>query len=74
MDGRENSERNHDIYIYTPVTQLAFKAVFHGIAQNMEWTGTGLILIYIFKCFAPQGFHSRKFYVQISTFTDDLNL
>ena len=41
----------------------------------MDWTGldgwtgqldwTGLILIYIFKCFAPQSFHSWKFYVQI---------
>ena len=42
----------------------------------MDWTGldgwtgldwTGLILIYIFECFALQSFHSRKFYVQIFT-------
>ena len=38
---------------------------------GLDWTvgldWTGLILIYIFKGFAPQSFHSRKFYVQIFT-------
>ena len=37
---------------------------------GLDWTGldwTGLTLICIFKCFAPQSFHSRKFYVQIFT-------
>ena len=36
---------------------------------GLDWTvgldWIGLILIYIFKCFAPQSFHSRKFCVQI---------
>ena len=64
-----------------------YDPLLNGIVQNMDWTGldwtglgwtgldswTGLILIYIFKCFAPQSFHSRRFYVQIFTFADDLN-
>ena len=38
---------------------------------GLDWTvgldWTGLILIYIFECFALQSFHSRKFYAQIFT-------
>ena len=35
---------------------------------GLDWTvGLDWILIYIFKCFAPQSFHSGKFYVQIFT-------
>ena len=43
----------------------------HSTKHGLDWTGqldwTGLILIYIFEWFAPQSFHSRKFYVQIFT-------
>ena len=44
---------------------------------GLDWTGldwTGLILIYIFKCFVPQSFHYRKFYVQVFTGNNKIDL